>query len=355
VTKWKQKNVLKTIYVVLPVILLIIAGCSASKLDQLKTSNETIAPFHSTAVETEPTPSPYLAKRKIVLGFSQVGSESDWRMANTKSIQDAAAEAEIELKFMNAEQKQDNQIAAIRQFIQDQVDVIAFSPVVQSGWEPILREAKQAGIPVIVTDRTVDVKDSSLYVTLMGSDFYEEGKRAGKYLLDKMKNVSGQINIVELQGTIGSSPSIDRKKGFDDTIKANPNLKIIKSQSGDFTREQGYQVMESFLETEGTNIQALYAHNDDMALGAIEAIEKHGLHPGKDIVIVSVDGTRKALEALIANKINCVVECNPLLGPQLMQSVKELIAGKTLPKRIVTKDDIFTQDNAQREVANRKY
>ncbi|HEY0826652.1 MAG TPA: ABC transporter substrate-binding protein [Bacilli bacterium] len=298
---------------------------------------------------------PFKLNRKIVLGFSQVGSESDWRKANTKSVQDAAKEADIELKFSNAEQKQENQIKAIRSFIVDQVDVIAFSPVVQSGWEPILKEAKLAGIPVIIIDRTVDVTDTSLYNTFMGSDFYEEGRKAGKYLLDKMKDVSGAIHIAELQGTVGSAPSIDRKKGFADTIKANPNMIIIQSEPADFTVDKGKLVMESFLQTEGKKIQVLFAHNDDMALGAIDAIEKYGLLPGEDIIILSVDGTRRAIEMLAAGKLNFVVECNPLLGPQLMQAVKELMAGRILPKRIVTKDNVFTQEMAEREIKNRKY
>jgi ABC-type sugar transport system substrate-binding protein len=341
------------ITLMITILLLITTGCTAVKVQQVNTRDESIKP--SIIEENDANPSPFVPGRKLVIGFSQLGAESDWRKANTISIQEAAAEAGIELRFTDAEQKQSSQIEAIRQFIADKVDVIAFSPVVQSGWEPILREAKQAGIPVIITDRTVDVTDPSLYVTFMGSDFYEEGRRAGKYLLDKMKNVKGPVNIVELQGTVGSSPSIDRKKGFEEIIKTNPNLKMIKSQSGDFTFEQGKQVMESFLKDEGNHIQALYAHNDDMALGAIEAIEQYGLKPGKDIIIISVDGTRKALRAMIEDKINCIVECNPLLGPPLMQAVKELIAGKILPKRIVTKDDIFTKDNAEREIINRKY
>ncbi|UUZ81423.1 ABC transporter substrate-binding protein [Paenibacillus sp. P26] len=294
-------------------------------------------------------------ERSIVLGFSQVGSESGWRVANTVSIQNAAKQAGIDLKFSDAQRRQDHQISAIRSFIAQKVDVIAFSPVVESGWDEVLKEAQQAGIPVIITDRSVDVKDTSLYVTLIGSNFLEEGQKAAKYIIDKMRNVSGPIHIVELQGTMNSAPAIDRKKGFEEVIKENPNMKPLAADSGDFTRENGKLVMERYLRQYGRDIQVLFAHNDDMALGAIEAIEEYGLRPGKDIVIVSVDAGRAAFEAMLQGKLNCTVECNPLLGPQLMQAAKELVAGRNLPKRIVTRESVFTQGVAAREIENRKY
>src|SRR3982751_4774971 len=191
-----------------------------------------------------------LAQKKIVLGFSQIGAESEWRTANTESIKQAAKDAGIELKFADAQQKQENQIKAIRSFIAQKVDVIAFSPVVESGFETVLREAKAAKIPVILTDRAVNTKDDSLYVTFMGSDFLEEGRKAGRWLVENMKATSGQVNIVELQGTVGSAPAIDRKKGFEEIIKADPKFKIIRSQTGDFTRAKGKEVMEAFLKAE---------------------------------------------------------------------------------------------------------
>ena len=217
------------------------------------------------------------AQKPIVLGFSQVGAESEWRTANTESIKSAAKDAGIELKFSDAQQKQENQIKAIRSFIAQKVDVIAFSPVVESGWETVLREAKAAKIPVVLTDRSVNVKDTSLYVSFMGSDFVEEGRKAGRWLVEKMKGTSGQVNIVELQGTVGSAPAIDRKKGFEEIIKADPKFKIIRSQTGDFTRAKGKEVMEAFLKAEGKKINVLFAHNDDMAIGAIQAIEEAGM------------------------------------------------------------------------------
>ena len=299
------------------------------------------------------------AKDKITLGFSQIGAESEWRTANSQSIKDAAAKEGINLKFSDAQQKQENQIKAIRSFIAEKVDVIAFSPVVETGWEPVLREAKAAKIPVILSDRAVDVKDDSLWVSFMGSDFVEEGRRAAKWLVDyapiKALAAKGDVVIVELQGTVGSAPAIDRKKGFEEVLKAYPNFKVTRSQTGDFTRAKGKEVMEAFLKAEGKKINVLYAHNDDMAIGAIQAIEEAGLKPGKDIVIVSIDAVKGAFEAMMAGKLNCSVECSPLLGPQLMKAVKDLVAGKALPKRIVTEEGVFPMEVAAKEFPNRKY
>jgi len=295
------------------------------------------------------------AQKKIVLGFSQIGAESEWRTANTESIKAAAKEAGIELKFSDAQQKQENQIKAIRSFIAQKVDVIAFSPVVESGWDTVLREAKAAKIPVILTDRAVDSKDTSLYVTFMGSDFIEEGRKAGRWLVEKVKGKTGDVNVVELQGTVGSAPAIDRKKGFEEAIKADPRIKIIRSQTGDFTRAKGKEVMEAFLKAEGKKINVLYAHNDDMAIGAIQAIEEAGMKPSKDITIISIDAVKGAFEAMMAGKLDVTVECSPLLGPQLMSAAKDLVAGKTLPKRIVTEETIFPMEVAAREFPKRKY
>jgi ABC-type sugar transport system substrate-binding protein len=295
------------------------------------------------------------AQKKLVLGFAQVGAESEWRTANTESIKSSAKDAGIELKFSDAQQKQENQIKAIRSYIAQKVDVIAFSPVVESGWETVLREAKAAKIPVVLTDRSVNTKDDTLYVTFMGSDFTEEGRKAGRWLVEKMKDQKGDVNIVELQGTVGSAPAIDRKKGFEEIIKADPKFKIVRSQTGDFTRAKGKEVMEAFLKADGKKINVLYAHNDDMAIGAIQAIEEAGLKPAKDITIISIDGVKGAFEAMIAGKLNVSVECSPLLGPQLMQAVKDIKDGKALPKRIVTVESIFPMEVAAKEFPNRKY
>lgn len=300
-------------------------------------------------------PATAFAQKKVVLGFAQVGAESEWRTANTESIKSAAKESDIDLKFSDAQQKQENQIKAIRSYIAQKVDVIAFSPVVESGWETVLKEAKAANIPVVLTDRSVNTKDDSLYVTFMGSDFVEEGRKAGRWLVEKEKGNAGPINIVELQGTVGSAPAIDRKKGFEEIIKSDPKFKIIRSQTGDFTRAKGKEVMEAFLKAEGKKINVLYAHNDDMAIGAIQAIEEAGMKPAQDIIIISIDGVKGAFEAMMAGKLNVSVECSPLLGPQLMSAVKDIKAGKPLPKRILTKEGIFPMEVAKAEFPNRKY
>jgi ABC-type sugar transport system substrate-binding protein len=296
------------------------------------------------------------AGNKITLGFAQVGAESEWRTANTESIKKAAAKDGIDLKFSDAQQKQENQIKAIRSYIAQKVDVIAFSPVVESGWDTVLMEAKAAHIPVILTDRAVDSKDKSLYVTFMGSDFVEEGRRAGNWLIGDLakKGMTGPVDIVELQGTTGSAPAIDRQKGFAEVIASHTNLKVTRSQTGDFTRAKGKEVMEAFLKAD-PNIQVLFAHNDDMAIGAIQAIEEAGKKPGKDIIIVSIDGVKGAFEAMMAGKLNCSVECSPLLGEQLMAACKDIKAGKPLPKRIQTVEGVFPAEKAAAAFPSRQY
>ena len=291
---------------------------------------------------------------RIVLGFSQIGAESEWRTANTESIKAAAITNNIDLRFADAQQKQENQIKALRNFIAQKVDVIAFSPVVATGWDTVLMEAKAAGIPVILTDRAV-TSDSSLYVGFLGSDFVEEGRKAGRWVSEKFAGAQEDVNIVELQGTVGAAPAIDRKKGFEEIIAANPHLKIIRSQSGDFTRAKGKETMEAILKAESRKIHVLYAHNDDMAIGAIQAIEEAGLKPGKEILIVSIDAVKGAFEAMIAGSLNATIECNPLLGPQLMTSVTEVVAGRPIPKRIVVDESMFTMETAKQSIQTRKY
>ncbi len=291
---------------------------------------------------------------KITMGFAQVGAESGWRTANTKSVQESAKKAGVDLKFSDAQQKQENQIKAIRSYIQQKVDVIAFSPVVESGWDTVLKEAKTAKIPVILTDRAVDSSDKTLYKTFLGSDFVEEGKKAGAWVVEDSKAASDTVNIVEIQGTTGSAPANDRKEGFEEAIKANPKLKIIASQSGDFTRSGGKQVMEAFLKN-NPDIDVVFAHNDDEGLGAIEAIEAAGKVPGKDIKIVTIDAVKDGMTALSSGKINYIVECSPMLGDQLMDLAKKVIAGESVPERVVTEETAFTQEQAKQVLASRPY
>ncbi|MER5736493.1 MULTISPECIES: ABC transporter substrate-binding protein [unclassified Streptomyces] len=314
-----------------------------------------------TACTTEPAPAGTAggtgkgsSDGKLVLGFAQVGAESGWRTANTQSVREAAGKAGIELKFSDAQQKQENQIKAIRTFIQQKVDVIAFSPVVESGWDTVLKEAKNAGIPVILTDRAVDSQDTSLYRTFLGSDFVKEGEEAGKWLVKEYEGSSGTVNVVELQGTTGSAPANDRKAGFADVVKGDPKFKVVASQTGDFTRAKGKEVMQAFLKSH-EDIDVLYAHNDDMALGAIQAIEEAGKKPGTDIKVISVDGIKDAFVAMKDKKINVVVECNPLLGDQLMELVKKVAAGEDVPRRVEVEEGVFTQDQAAAALPGRQY
>ncbi|RUR03132.1 ABC transporter substrate-binding protein [Labedella endophytica] len=290
---------------------------------------------------------------ELVVGFSQVGAESGWRTANTTDIQGAFEDAGIELKFSDAQQKQENQIKAIRSYIQQQVDVIAFSPVVESGWDAVLNEAKAAGIPVVLTDRAVDSADDSLYVSFLGSDFVEEGKKAGEWVVEEYADAD-DVKIVQLEGTTGAAPAIDRAEGFADVIGADDKFEIVASQTGDFTRAGGKQVTEALLKS-NPDIDLIYAHNDDMGLGAIEAIEAAGLTPGEDIKIVTVDAVKDGMQALADGKINFIVECSPLLGEQLVEIVTQINDGETPEKRIVTEETTFTQEQAVEALPDRQY
>lgn len=304
---------------------------------------------------TAAMPMSALAQKKLTIGFAQTGAESEWRTANTDSVISAAKEAGVNLKFSDAQQKQENQIKAIRSFIAQKVDVIILAPLVTTGWENVLKEAKAANIPVITESRNVIVKDESLWTTFIGSDFVEEGRRAGRWLIENQKNNKGEVNIVELQGTVGSDPAIDRKKGFEEAIKTDTKFKIIRSQTGDFSRAKGKEIMEAFLKAEGKKINVLYAHNDDMAIGAIQAIEEAGMKPGKDILVIGVDAVKGAFEAMMAGKMNVSVECSPLLGPQLMQAAKDIVAGKKVDKWIKTNEGVFPAEIAAAEFPKRKY
>ncbi len=291
-------------------------------------------------------------KQGLVVGFSQIGSESDWRRAHTKDVKDEAVRLGIELKFSDAQQLQENQIKAVKNFIAQGVDAIILAPIIEDGWEPVLKEAKAAGIPVILSDRGVSAPED-LYVTRVGPDFVVEGRTAGEWLAKKLNGKP--CNIVELEGTTGSAPANDRKKGFDEVVAKHPNMKIIKSATGDFKRVKGQEVMDAFIASEGKNIQAVFAHNDDMALGASQSLEAAGMKPGKDVIIVSVDGVRAALEAIKAGKSNCSVECNPLLGKALLEACQKAAKGEILPKQIATPEGLFDSTNVVQALPTRKY
>lgn len=297
----------------------------------------------------EPAAKPAKTYKDLVVGYAQLGAESEWRTANTASIKETADQLGVTLKFSDAQQKQENQIKAIRSFIAQKVDVIGVPPVVETGWETVFREAKDAGIPIILVDRRAAVPED-LYVTYLGSDFVEEGRKAGNEM-NKLLPDGGKI--VELVGTVGSAPANDRYKGFRETM--NAKIEIVDSQSGDFTRAKGKEVMEAFLKKYGADINALYAHNDDMALGAIQAIEEYGLKPGTDIKIVSIDAVRGAFQAMIDGKLNVTVECNPLLGPQFYELALKVVNGESVPKWIPSAESVYFPDKAADILPTRKY
>ncbi len=283
----------------------------------------------------------------IIVGFSQIGAESAWRTCNTRSVQDAAAEQGVQLVYANAEQKQENQIKALRSFIAYQVDVIAFVPIVTDGWDNVLQEARDAGIPVLVTDRKIDVEDQSLYAGFIGTDSLKEGRNAGLFVLDKFKNKSESftetqkyINIVELFGTEGSSVALGRAEGFREVLKTHPEFRIIYSKSGDFLRSKGYELAVEFLE-KYEDIDVIFSHNDGMTLGAIEAMEEKGILPGTDIVIVTIDAQQAAIDALRDGKVNCVIECNPKTGPEIIKLSERLAAGENIPRLQYVHEEVF--------------
>jgi len=218
----------------------------------------------------------------------------------------------------------------------------------------VLLEAKNAGIPVILTDRAVDTQEPDVYKTFLGADFVDEGRRAGDWVVQQYASAPGPVNIVQLEGTTGADPAIDRNSGFADAISANPNLRVIASQTGDFTRSGGKQVMEAFLKA-NPQIDMVFSQNDDMGLGAMEAIEAAGKKPGQDIKIVTIDATHDGMQALADGKFNYIVECNPLLGPQLMDLAKQVVAGEQVPERVVTPDEAFDQQQAAAVLPDRKY
>jgi simple sugar transport system substrate-binding protein len=292
--------------------------------------------------------------KKRLVGFSQIGAESAWRTAETDSIRSEADKRGVELRFADAQGSQEKQVATLKSFVTQGVDAIILAPKTENGWDPVLREIKKANIPVILVDRGVNAPEE-LYTTLIASDFVEEGRMAGNWLA---KKANGKAAVAELQGTTGAAPANDRAKGFREAIAKYPDMKIIETmtQTGDFSRSGGKQVMEAYLKSpRAKEITAVYAHNDDMALGAIQAIEEAGLKPGKDILVVSIDGVRGAFEAMVAGKLNCTVECNPLLGPAAFDAVEKALAGQSLAKKTIVQDQIFAQEQAKDVIASRKY
>ncbi|MCQ2458062.1 MAG: ABC transporter substrate-binding protein [Clostridia bacterium] len=323
---------MKRLTAVLLAAVMIFALCGCAKHEETKTDSQ------------------------ILLGFSQLGSESSWRIGNTKDIQDQAANYGISLMMENANQKQDKQIDAIRRFIAYRVDVIAFSPIVEDGWDNVLNEAKQAGIPVVLVDRTIRTEDESLYKCLIGADFYSEGVKAAAYLLKKADDLGKDtLNVVEITGTEDSTPMRQRQQGFMDTIAGDERIHVLESVNGDFLKSRGAECMRYLLEKYGDTIDVIYSHNDEMTIGALPEIEKAGFTPGKDMVIISIDGGQEAIDILKQGKINCIVECTPMLGSTLMETVLALKNGEEVPRETHAAEKSFSDYDNLEEIGERGY
>lgn len=297
------------------------------------------------------------SREQLILGFSQIGSESAWRTRNTQSIFEAAEQNGIQILFDDAQQKQENQLKAIRSFIVYQVDVIAFVPIVEYGWDNVLREAKDAGIPVIVVDRQIRA-DESLYAGFLGEDGLEEGRSAAQFLLDKYQEETKPVLIFEMSGTKNSSVVRERASGFREKITGFPKFQIIHSVDGDFLRSRGKEIGERLIQSSidsdtfkndglyynGRKIDVVYSHNDSMTLGLLDSLENYEIDPS-GTTIISVDAEQKSIDALVEGKIDCVVECNPNLGPTLMELVKLVAEGKEIPRFTYNSGKVFTQDD----------
>ena len=288
---------------------------------------------------------PVLKKKDVYkVGFAQTESNNPWRLAQTASMKAEAAKRGWQLVYTDAAGSAAKQVADVRSMIAQKVDVILLSPREEKPLIPAVMEAKKAGIPLLLIDRGVDAtlaKGGEDYVAFIGSDFIKEGQQAAEALT---KAVNGKALIIELQGTIGSSPANDRMKGFADYIKDHPDMKIIASQSGDFARDKGRQVFETLYQAH-PEATALYSHNDEMTMGAIAAMEAAGKVPGKDLIIATIDGTKDAATAVQGGKIVVCVECNPKFGPAAFAAVEKYGKGEKLDVRLVNTDRVFTKDN----------
>ena len=290
-------------------------------------------------------PKQHATEPALVLGFSQLGSESSFRVGNTKDIEEKAKAYGVSLMMDNANQKQENQINAIRRFIAYRVDVIAFSPIVEEGWDNVLTEAKQAGIPVILVDRTVKTADDSLYISQIGADFYREGVMAAEYLKKKADELGkDRLRIVEITGTENSTPMKQRHEGFWDTVAGDSRMELLESANGDFLRSRGAECIRYLLEKYGNQIDVIFSHNDEMTLGALPEIEQAGYTPGQDMILISIDGGQEAIDLLKEGKINCIVECTPMLGSLLMETAQAVKEGKPVNRVIHPVERAFSSD-----------
>lgn len=298
------------------------------------------------------------SQKLVTVGYVQSGTGSSWSLANVESIQQNCTEENgINLIYECADDNFDNQLSIVNSFIEQKVDLISFTPIVSDGWEDTLKKAKEAGIPVIVMDRMVNVSDDTLFNCWIGSNFLLEGYKAADWLIEYMKSLNlkkDKFNVALFQGVLGSSAEVGRTQGVEEMLNTAGNFKFVYKDTGNFNRDGGISNMEKILQR-NLDIDILIAENDDMALGAIEVMEKNGIKPGKDIVIVSFDGIHDAFQAMVDGKINCVMECNPLTGKLLANAVRTVINGDPISKKNYVLEEIFPADTAADYIDNRKY
>jgi ribose transport system substrate-binding protein len=297
---------------------------------------------------TAQTNAPKSEGKKKIIGFAQMGNDNPWRIAQTKSMRDEAAKRGYEIISTDAQGQMSKQVSDVEDLIARRVDAIFLPPQQFEGIAPALNAAKEAKIPVFLLDREAAGSPGVDFVTFIGSNFVEEGQRVGEWVV---KNTGGKAGVVILEGTSGSSVARDRNQGFMDAIKASPDIKILASQPADFARANGQKVMENLIQAHGKEITVVYAHNDEMALGAIQALESAKMNPGQDVKVVSVDGQKSALEAIIAGDINVTVECNPRFGPIAFDTYEKYLKGEQIPPKIIVPDKFFDSSNAAQFVA----
>lgn len=305
-----------------------------------------------TACAQEAPPEP----KRTVVGFSQLGAESDWRVANTASMMEALSEEQgFELLYDNARQKQENQLLAVRNFIVQDVDIIVIAPAEETGWDAVLQEAKDAGIPVIIVDREVAVEDRELYLTAIGSDFLTEGKRAVQWMEQRFPDQP--LHILHLQGSFGATAQLMRSKAIEDAVEANEDWQFAAQLAGDYTESKAYEEVRAFLEA-GGEFDVLYSENDNMTFGALRALDEAGITYGRDgeVAVISFDSVRRALTACMEGKIDLCVECNPLHGPRVAELIHQYLAGQSIPKQIFVEEQVFTPDSLTEDfIAAREY
>ncbi len=340
-----SKKFFSTLMAVLMLATIILGACSAPATE---------APAPTEAPVATAVPEKVWTYADMTIGFLQTGSEGGWRAANTASFKETAEQLGLTLKFYDSQNDLAKQVAGFQQFIEDpEVDVIAISPLEAAGWEQVLKDAKAAGKPVILSDRRIDGNED-LYITFVGADFVEEGRKSGTEMC-KLLEGSESKNVWELVGNVGSSPAIDRGKGFRETAE-KCGIVITNSQTGNWSVVEGKQVTEAWLK-ESQDVQGIFGQNDEMAFGAIEALKEAGLVPAVDVKIISVDATAGAFQAMLDGTLNVTVECNPLIAPQVYEAALAALNGETLPKWIPSIEGVFYADdpNLQEIAAGRKY